>query len=127
MDLNPTGEAFIFDIVANWVAMILMEAFLVVMIEVTKNDFLACTSAMIFMGSNMAFAGFFRRIVDIPVWIRWLCYIVPLKVIALFFWKFFLRFLFFVSGYSMDSQLRFSILNASVFLILILSNIFREI
>ena len=34
---------------------------------------------------NMSFSGFFRRIVDIPIWIRWMCYIVPLRVSIIYF------------------------------------------
>jgi ABC-type multidrug transport system ATPase subunit len=84
VNLNPNGECFIYDIFINWGHLMLIEAALLTILEVLKNDFLSCTSAMIFIGSNMSFAGFFRRIADIPIWIRWMCYIVPLKVTTYF-------------------------------------------
>lgn len=79
-NLNPNGECFVYNILINWGHVMLMEGFLLVIIEVLKNDFLATTSCMIFLGSNMLFAGFFRKVEDIPVWISWMCYIIPLRV-----------------------------------------------
>ena len=46
-NLNPNGECFIYDIVVNWGVMMLMESFLLVVLELVKNDFLACTSGMV--------------------------------------------------------------------------------
>jgi hypothetical protein len=79
-NINPNVECFIYDIFINWGHVMLMEAVLHLLVEVLKNDFLSCTAAMIFIGTNMAFAGFFRRIEDSPAWIHWLCYVVPLRV-----------------------------------------------
>ena len=79
-NVNPNKECFVYDIFINWSCMMLTESFLLVVLEVVKNDFLTCTSGMLFIGMNMSFAGFFRRINDIPIWIRWMCYIVPLRV-----------------------------------------------
>ena len=79
-NVNPNKECYVYDIFINWSCMMLTESFLLVVLEVVKNDFLTCTSGMLFIGMNMSFAGFFRRINDIPIWIRWMCYIAPLRV-----------------------------------------------
>jgi hypothetical protein len=78
-NLSPNKECFIYDIAINWGHLMVMESVLLVVIEILKNDFLSTTFGMIFIGTNMGFAGFFRRITDIPIWIRWMCYIVPLR------------------------------------------------
>jgi hypothetical protein len=79
-NLNPNKICFIFDIFISWGHLMLMEAALMVFIEVLKNDFLSTTMGMIFLGSNMLFAGFFRGVSDIPRSISWLCYVVPFRV-----------------------------------------------
>lgn len=57
-----------------------MESALLMVIEVLKNDFLCTTFGLIFIGSNMVFTGFFRKVEASPVWINWMCYVVPFKV-----------------------------------------------
>jgi len=78
-NLNPNGEAFVYDIMINWGHSMLMEATLHIIIELLKNDFLSVTSALVFLGSNMAFSGFFRPVDQMPAWISWMCYVVPLR------------------------------------------------
>lgn len=80
VDLNDNGEAFLFDIAITWGHLLLMEAALMTIIEVLKNDFLSTTAGMIFIGTNMLFSGFFRQPSDVPKSISWLCYVVPLHV-----------------------------------------------
>ena len=46
-NLNPNGESFVYDVLINWGCMMLMESFLLVVLEVVKNDFLTCTSGMV--------------------------------------------------------------------------------
>ena len=57
-----------------------MESLLLMVIEVLKNDFLCTTFGLIFIGSNMVFTGFFRRVQSSPLWINWMCYVVPFRV-----------------------------------------------
>jgi ABC-type multidrug transport system ATPase subunit/ABC-type multidrug transport system permease subunit len=79
VNINPNGESFIFDIFIGWGHMMLMEAVLLTVIEALKNDFLSTTSGMVFLGSCMAFSGFFRAVDQMPPWISWMSYILPLK------------------------------------------------
>lgn len=79
-NLDPNGQSYLYDIFINWTFLMLMEVTLLVFLELLKNDFLACTSAMVYIGSNMAFAGFFRPVAEMPVWISWLSWIVSLRV-----------------------------------------------
>lgn len=76
---GTSKECFIFDIFITWGHLILMESALMVFVEILKNEFLSTTSGMVFIGSNMMFCGFFRPVEDIPIAIRWMCYIVPMK------------------------------------------------
>lgn len=76
---GDNNEVFIYDIFISWGHLLVMEAALMTLIEVLKNEFLSTTTGMIFIGTNMMFCGFFRPVTDIPAAIRWMCYIVPLK------------------------------------------------
>lgn len=78
-NLNPNREAYVYDIFINWGHLLLMDSFLVLVIEVLKNDFLSTTAALVFIGSCMSLCGFFRSVADMPVWISWMSYIMPLK------------------------------------------------
>jgi ABC-type multidrug transport system ATPase subunit len=79
-NINPNKISFIYDIFISWGHIMLMEGALMIFIEILKNDFLATTSGMIFLGSCMLFAGYFRQVSDIPASISWLCFVVPLRV-----------------------------------------------
>lgn len=78
-NLNPNRESFVYDIFINWGHLLLMDSFLVLIIEVLKNDFLSTTAALVFIGSCMSLCGFFRSVAEMPVWISWMSYIMPLK------------------------------------------------
>jgi ABC-type multidrug transport system ATPase subunit len=84
-NINPNKISFIYDIFISWGHIMLMEGALMIFIEILKNDFLATTSGMIFLGSCMLFAGYFRQVSDIPASISWLCFVVPLRVSVLTF------------------------------------------
>lgn len=73
------GEAFVFNIFISWGHLLIMEAALMVFVEILKNEFLSTTTGMIFIGTNMLFCGFFRPVTDIPIAVRWMCYLFPLK------------------------------------------------
>jgi ABC-type multidrug transport system ATPase subunit len=79
-DLSPNGETFLYDIAITWGHLILMEAALMTLIEVLKNDFLSTTAGMIFIGSNMLFSGFFRQQAAVPPAISWMINVVPMHV-----------------------------------------------
>ena len=79
-NINPNKISFIYDIFISWGHIMLMEGALMVFIEILKNDFLATTSGMIFIGFNMLFAGYFRQVRDIPKSVSWLCFVVPFRV-----------------------------------------------
>lgn len=79
-NLDPNGQSYLYDILINWTFLMVMEVSLLVFLELLKNDFLAVTTAMLFIGSNMIFAGFFRPVADMPLWIFWMSYLVPMRV-----------------------------------------------
>ena len=83
-NLNPNGECFVYDFLLMWVFLMLMESALLMVIEVLKNDFLCPTFGLIFIGSNMVFTGFFRKVAASPPWISWMCYVVPFRVSDLY-------------------------------------------
>ena len=78
VNLNPTLECFMYDICITWGHLILMDAMLMVFIEAIKNAFLCTTSGMIFIGTNMLFAGFFRPQTEIPPAVSWFSYLIPM-------------------------------------------------
>jgi ATP-binding cassette, subfamily G (WHITE), member 2, SNQ2 len=79
-NINPNKIAFIYHLFISWGHIMLIEGALMILIEVLKNEFLATTSGMIFIGSCMLFAGYFRQVDDIPASVNWLCFVVPLRV-----------------------------------------------
>ncbi len=108
-NLNPNIECFIYDIFINWGHLMFMEAGLLNMVEVLKNDFLSTTAAMNLMGTNMLFSGFFRPTKDLPPAIQWLAYTVPMKVTHKHFSPIDVFSLLFIefSGRLMDSRGRY--------------------
>ena len=78
VNLNPTVECFFYDIGITWGHLILMDAVLMVFVEIIKNAFLCTTAGMIFIGTNMLFAGFFRPQTEIPPAVSWFSYVVPM-------------------------------------------------
>jgi hypothetical protein len=79
-NINPNKVSYIYHIFISWGHIMLMEAALMNLIEILKNEFLATTSGMIFIGTNMLFAGYFRQVSEIPASINWLCFAVPFRV-----------------------------------------------
>ncbi|CAM9188663.1 unnamed protein product, partial [Ectocarpus fasciculatus] len=55
---GDNNEVFIYDIFISWGHLLVMEAALMTLIEVLKNEFLSTTTGMIFIGTNMMFCGF---------------------------------------------------------------------
>jgi hypothetical protein len=98
---GKSSECFVFDIFISWGHLMLMEAALMTLIEVLKNEFLSTTAGMIFIGCNMMFCGFFRPVEDVPPAISWMCYVVPLKwSFDGFTWQIFYPQTFLYSGLS---------------------------
>jgi ABC-type multidrug transport system permease subunit len=81
VNINPDGEAFVYDFLMAWASLLLMEGVLLNLVEVMKNAFLCTTAGMIFLGACMAFCGFFRPVEDMVPWVNWLSYVLPLKYI----------------------------------------------
>jgi ABC-type multidrug transport system ATPase subunit len=82
-NINPNKISFIYDIFISWGHILLMESALLLFVEILKNDFLATTSGMIFIGCCMLFAGFFRQVSEIPASISWMCFAIPFRVSSL--------------------------------------------
>ena len=80
VDLCPAGQCFTYDIFITWGHLMLMEAGIQMMVELLKNDFLATTASLLFIGQNMLFSGFFRDVRSEPPAIQWVFYIFPMRV-----------------------------------------------
>jgi hypothetical protein len=59
--------------------LVIFTVIIIVIVAKPQNDFLATTASMIFIGSNMLFAGFFRTVDQTPPAINWLCYVFPMR------------------------------------------------
>jgi ABC-type multidrug transport system permease subunit len=80
-NINPDGTVFVYDFLMAWAVMLLMEGVLLNFVEAMKNAFLCTTCGMVFLGSCMAFCGFFRPVEDMVPWINWMSYIIPIKYV----------------------------------------------
>ena len=78
-NINPNRESFIYSVLITCGHLLLMEAFMLLVVEVLKNAMLCVTFAMIVMGWLFLFAGFFIKVNDMPAWIRWISFITPTK------------------------------------------------
>jgi ABC-type multidrug transport system ATPase subunit/ABC-type multidrug transport system permease subunit len=78
-NINPNRESFIYSVLLTCGHLLLMEAFMLLVVEVLKNAMLCVTFAMIVMGWLFLFAGFFIKVSDMPAWIRWISFITPTK------------------------------------------------
>jgi len=79
VDLCPANDCFIYDIFITWGHLMLMEAAVQLCVETLKNDFLATTAGLVFIGQNMLFSGFFRPVSTEPPAIQWLFYVFPIR------------------------------------------------
>ena len=77
--ISPSKASFFYAIVVAFGHLLLMEAFMLTVVEVLKNALLCVTVAMLIMGWLFLFAGFFIKAPDVPGWIRWVCYLTPTK------------------------------------------------
>lgn len=78
-NLNPQGEPFIYAVLVTCAHLLLMEGFMLLVVQVLHNAMLSVTFAMVIMGYLFLFSGFFVKVVDMPAWISWISYIVPTK------------------------------------------------
>jgi ABC-type multidrug transport system ATPase subunit len=79
-NINPRGDIFVYAIIITSQHLLLMEAIMACVVEVVKDAMLSVTLAMVFLGTLFLFPGFFIQVNDMPIWIRWMSYIIPTKV-----------------------------------------------
>ena len=78
-NINPDSKAFLYSLFITWGHLLIMEAFMLCIVEVLKNAMLCVTCAVVVLGYLFLFAGFFVKVTDMPVWISWMSYIAPTK------------------------------------------------
>lgn len=83
-NINPNGVVFIYAIIITALHMMLMETIMACVVEAVKDAMLSVTSSMIVLGTLFLFPGFFVQVNEMPIWIRWMSYIIPTKVFTFF-------------------------------------------
>jgi ABC-type multidrug transport system ATPase subunit/ABC-type multidrug transport system permease subunit len=78
-NISTHKSSFFYAIMTAFGHLLLMEGFMLVIVEVLKNALLCITVAMLVMGWLFLFAGFFVKVPDMPFWLRWVCYLTPTK------------------------------------------------
>ena len=78
-NINPDSMAFLYSLLISWGHLLLMEAFMLCIVEALKNAMLCVTCAIVVLGYLFLFAGFFVKVSDMPTWISWISYIAPTK------------------------------------------------
>ena len=78
-NINPNRESFIYSTLITCGHLLLMEAILLLVVEVMKNATLCATFAILILNYLFLFAGFFIQVNDMPDWIRWISSITPTK------------------------------------------------
>ena len=79
-NINPHTMPFIYSILITCGHMLMMEAAMFMIVAIFRNAMLSVTFSIIVVAVLLLFTGFFVRVVDIPVWVRWICYIIPTRV-----------------------------------------------
>jgi ABC-type cobalamin/Fe3+-siderophores transport system ATPase subunit len=80
IDINPHGEAFIYSILLTCGHLLLMESIMLTVVAVLKNAMLSVTFAMVVIGYQFLFSGFFVLTSSMPPWISWFTYLTPAMV-----------------------------------------------
>jgi ABC-type multidrug transport system ATPase subunit/ABC-type multidrug transport system permease subunit len=80
IDINPHGEAFIYSILVTCGHLLLMESIMLTVVAVLKNAMLSVTFAMVVIGYQFLFSGFFVLTSSMPPWISWFTYLTPAMV-----------------------------------------------
>lgn len=83
IDINPSGESFIYAILLSAGHFLLMEAIMLTVVAVLRNAMLSVTFSMVVLGYLFLFSGFFIPVRDMPVSIDWVPYITPTRVSSL--------------------------------------------
>mmetsp|Transcript_9118 Transcript_9118/g.9175 ORF Transcript_9118/g.9175 Transcript_9118/m.9175 type:complete len:1301 (+) Transcript_9118:45-3947(+) len=78
-NVNPTGEAFIYSILLTEGHILLMEALMLCVVQVLGDAMLSTTFSMVLLGTLFLYAGFFIQVKDMPLWIGWVCFMIPTK------------------------------------------------
>ena len=78
-NINPNKESFIYSVLLTCGHLLLMESYMLLVVELLKNAMLCMTFSMMIMGWLFLFAGFLIKVSDMPAWIRWVCYLTPTK------------------------------------------------
>lgn len=78
-NINPEREAFIYAVLLTCGHILLMEAYMLSVIETFKDAMLSVTISSLILGYLLIFSGFFLKVTDMPAWIRWISYVTPTK------------------------------------------------
>jgi hypothetical protein len=78
-NISTKFDQIVFGILLTFAHLVLMESIMFVVVEVVKDAMLSVTLALVVLGTLFLFAGFFVQVSEMPVWIRWMCYMIPTK------------------------------------------------
>ena len=77
--ISDQYDKIIYGIALTVAFLMLMESIMFVVVEIVKDAMLSVTLALVVLGTLFLFAGFFVQVDEMPVWIRWMCYLIPTK------------------------------------------------
>eukprot|EP01041_Mallomonas_annulata_P009437 gene9437-19601_t len=78
-NISDSGETFIFVIFLTFGYLLLMEAILLLLVQVFRSGMLSMTCYIIVIGGFLLFCGFYTPAIRMAEWVGWLCYIMPTK------------------------------------------------
>mmetsp|Transcript_17556 Transcript_17556/g.33104 ORF Transcript_17556/g.33104 Transcript_17556/m.33104 type:complete len:1326 (-) Transcript_17556:147-4124(-) len=78
-NISDQVDKIVFGIAITFSFLILMESIMFVVVEVIKDAMLSVTLALVVIGTLFLFAGFFVQVNEMPIWVRWMCYMIPTK------------------------------------------------
>ena len=78
-NINPDRESFIYAVLLTCGHILLMEAYMLSVVETFKDAMLSVTFSALILGYLLIFSGFFLKVIDMPHWVRWISYITPTK------------------------------------------------
>ena len=77
--ISDQVDKIVYGIALTFALLMLMESIMFVVVEVIKDAMLSVTLALVVIGTLFLFAGFFVQVNEMPIWVRWMCYMIPTK------------------------------------------------
>ena len=79
-NISNNVDVYIYASLVCWCLLLVSEAIMLLVVEVLHDALYSVMFALVVVGAVLLLSGFVVTVADIPLWFRWICYLVPTKV-----------------------------------------------